>query len=121
MRDGLRFGLTCIPLPKGAWRIGSDVNKFRKHLEDAVLAARGAVTAVDAATINRAARWEALARCAARWLAREGDDMQPETRRSFLLDIARGTTERDRAVADLALEQKHLASLWSLANGHNEA
>src|SRR4051794_33371864 len=73
LRDAMRFGLTLFPLVKGCKRIETNANRFRNAVEDAVKLARGEVTAVEGATINRAVRWEVYARLAARWLAREGD------------------------------------------------
>ena len=113
----MRRGLTAYPLPAGCQRIGSDVNAYRRHLEDAVVEARGVVSVVDASTINRATRCELKARLAARWLSREGDAMSPEQRLAFMPEADSGTMQRDRAVSDLALEEKHLAGLWSLSNG----
>jgi hypothetical protein len=52
-------------------------------------------------------------------LALKGDDMASETYLQFEREGARWLLERDRAIADLELEQRHLASLYALTNGHD--
>src|SRR4051794_570812 len=74
-RNAMRHGLRCGSLPKGCRRIESETIEFRRTLEDAVMAARGVVSVVDAATIARAQRWEVHNRLAARWLAKQADTM----------------------------------------------
>lgn len=123
-RNALRHGLRCGVLPDGCRRIESEVNQFRRALEDAVVAARGAVSVVDAATINRAAKWEQHNRLAARWLAKQAETMTPDQVLAFSRETVRAATERDRAIRDLDIGNRQLASLWGCdgpENGRGDA
>lgn len=115
-RNALRHGLRCGALPKGCKRIESETRELRRALEDAVVRARGAISVVDAATISRATRWAIHERLAARWLATKADELTADQSLRFSSETVRAATERDRAIADLDIEHKHLASLWGLGS-----
>jgi hypothetical protein len=116
-RNALRHGLRCGALPRGCRRIESETRQLRRSLEDAVIAARGAISVVDAATISRATRWAIHERLAARWLALKADELTPEQLLAFSNQAVRGATERDRAIADLDIDSKPLPSLLPLLEG----
>ena len=75
------------------------------ELEDTVIAARGEVTLVDAANIQTAIRWERHGALALRWLRTQGDQLKPTDQLAFSREIARASTERDKALAALKLDR----------------
>ena len=116
-RHGLRMGALMPGVP----HIGRDLNKARSDLEAAVVAARGAVSIVESYTINRIVRFERKLRLAERHLARSADEMAPEVYLAFERESARWLLDRDRALADLELEHRHLDSLWPNMEARGDA
>jgi hypothetical protein len=80
-----------------------------------VFAIRGEVSLVDAAYINTAYRWERHAQLAARWLHLHGAEMDHATRLAYSRDVARASTERDKALASLKLSERD-ANPWTTLN-----
>ena len=115
-RNALRHGLRCGFLPRGCRRIESDANELAGAVEDAVVAARGAISVTDAATISRATKWETHGRLATRWLTKRSDELTPDQLLRFSNQTVRAATERDKAVADLELSDRRLQSLWGYHN-----
>ncbi len=103
-RNAIRHGLKTGTLPKGAFYIRKITDELRRQLEDHVMAARGAVSMIEAATIQTAVRWERHAMLAQRWLNREVDSMTMEQRLAFSREIARASAERDRCLRALDLD-----------------
>lgn len=103
-RNALRHGLRAGRLPSDARYIENRLAKFRVRLEDAVLAARGTVTIIEAATIQTVLRWERHAALAQRWLRLHAAEMTHADRLSFSREVARASSERDRALASLSLD-----------------
>jgi hypothetical protein len=103
-RNAMRHGLRGGQLPKDARYIELRLNEFRQRLEDAVMAARQQVSLVDAAAIQTCLRWERHAALAQRWLVKAGDDLKPVDRLAFSREIARASSERDKALAVLKLD-----------------
>lgn len=116
-RNALRHGLAAGKLPADAAFIEVRLNGFRRRLEDAVVAERGAVTLQEAAVIQTALRWERHAALAQRWLTKAGDELKPVERLTFSREIARASTERDKALGCLRLDrdrkQDLIATLYS--------
>lgn len=103
-QNNLRHGLRAGRLPKSARYIEYQANRFRRELEAAVLAVKGEVTLVDAATIQTALKWERHGALALRWLRTEGESLKPLDRLHFSREIARASTERDKAMACLKID-----------------
>lgn len=106
-RNNLRHGLRAGQLPPDAKYIELRLNAFRQKLEDAVIEVRGQVTLHDAAIIQTCLRWERHAALAQRWLAKaEPDELKPADRLTFSREIARASSERDKALVALDLDKK---------------
>lgn len=113
-RTRLRHGLKAGKLPDGARYIEYQMNALRRQLEDAVLDARGEVDIVDAANIQTAVKWERHGALALRWLRLEVDGLKPLERLHFSREIARASTERDKAIANLNLASNTVHDAWSV-------
>lgn len=103
--NALRHGLKAGQLPKDAKYIEYRLNAFRRTLEQAVLSAKGEVNIPDAAAIQTCLRWERHACLAQRWLVKAGDTLKPEQRLTFSREIARASTERDKAISALRIDR----------------
>ena len=121
--NAIRHGLTAGMLPKGCKHIENQCNGLRRQLEDVVMEQKGEVSLVDAAIIQTALKWERHGALCVRWLRLKADELKPTEFLSFSRDIARASTERDRAInctrpADV--NQRCLPSLntWRPANEH---
>ena len=108
--NAMRHGLKGGQLPKDCRYIELRLNAFRRNLEDAVMAERGAVTLTDAAAIQTCLRWERHAALAQRWLVKS-TDMKPEQKLAFSREIARASSERDKALAMLKLDRDGKANV----------
>lgn len=104
-RNGMRHGLRSGRLPKGASYIKRDCDQFRRAVEDAVAERHGEFTVMHAAIIQTAMRWERHAQLAQRWLAKEAEQMSANDRLAYSRDIARASSERDRWLEKLGLDQ----------------
>jgi hypothetical protein len=109
-RNALRHGLMAGQLPPDAKYIELRLNKFRRQLEDAVVDAKQEVTLLDAAVIQTCLRWERHAALAQRWLNKAIGTLSPTERLAFSREIARASTERDKALALLKLDTPQLVS-----------
>jgi hypothetical protein len=118
-RNAMRHGLRAGQLPKDAKYIENRLNAFRRQLEDAVMADKGAVSLVDAAAIQTCIRWERHAALAQRWLTKAGDTLKPAERLHFSREIARASSERDKALTPLALEKGDFAGTIEKLYGSN--
>ena len=103
-RNHLRHGLLAGKMPDGCKYVECRLNRFRRALEDAVIVLRGEVSLYDAAAIQTSLRWERHAALAQRWLRLESKKMKPAELLHFSREIARASTERDRAIATLRLD-----------------
>lgn len=101
-RNGIRHGLRGSQLPKGCSGIARAMSIFRGIVEKAVLATKGEITLMDAATINSAYRWERHAALCERWLREK--DLSHADKLAFSREIARASSERDRCLRLLNLE-----------------
>lgn len=109
-RNNMRHGLRAGQLPKDAKYIELRLNAFRRTLEDAVVAAKGSVSLIDAGCIQTCLRWERHACLAQRWLVKAGDTLKPTDRLAFSREIARASAERDKALAALGIDKKE--NIW---------
>ena len=107
--NALRHGLKCGQLPKDAKYVEYRLNQFRRTLEAALQAAGRDVGIPEAAAIQTCVRWERHACLAQRWLNKMQDQLKPEQRLTFSREIARASTERDKALAALHLDRDQRA------------
>ncbi|QDT39229.1 hypothetical protein [Stratiformator vulcanicus] len=105
-RNNLRHGLKAGKLPKNAAYIEVQINKLRRQIEDAVVGLKGEISLMDAAAIQTAIKWERHGALALRWLNKEADVLKPTERLQFSREIARASTERDKAIKELGLDMK---------------
>ncbi len=115
-RNALRHGLRGGMLPKDCKYIEFRLNKFRRTLEDAVLAAKGVVGLTDAALIQTCLRWERHSALAQRWLRVQGDKLSTSDKLRFSEAIAKGSDNRDKAVEKLKLDTEPVAPWVPEAN-----
>ena len=121
-RRAWRHGLRGSGFPASCRKEESSVNQFKRTAEDAVFAARGEVTLLDAAAIHTATRWERHALLAARWLRVHGESMTHSERLAYSRDVATASTARDKALESLKLPRRGDASVWAtvkLVEGRN--
>jgi len=116
--NAIRHGLKAGQLPKDAKYIEWRLNAFRRTLEAAVLAKKNEVTITDAAFIQTAIRWERHGCLAQRWLRKKYEELKPAELLHFSREIAKASTERDRALAALNLGRNAsddaIAALYAL-------
>jgi hypothetical protein len=111
----MRHGLQAAKLPKNCQYIEIRLNRFRRQLEDALMASKGEVSMSDAAIINTALKWERHGALASRWLRLEGNELKPADKLSFSREIAKASTERDKALSALDLDRPP-ANPWEAPN-----
>jgi hypothetical protein len=92
-------------LPPSLARVERQARQFRSAVEQAVMDRYGAISVTQACFVNSAARWERHAMLATRWLRERADAMDDATRLSYSRDIARASSERDKALAALKLDR----------------
>lgn len=106
LQHGLRsdrpFGIVPGTLGKGFGRIVRRIGEFKTAIEAAVMANRSEITLADACLIQTCLRWERHAQCAQKWL-RDNPDLPPADKLNFSREIARASSERDKALANLGL------------------
>ncbi len=105
-RTGLRHGLKAGELPPNCKYIEVRLNKFRRTLEDVLLASKNEVSLTDAAYVQTALRWERHAALSQRWMRLKSEELKPVELLHFSREIARASAERDRAIAMLHLNVK---------------
>ena len=101
--NSMRHGLRAGKLPPKCQYIEHQMNRLRRELEDATMKAKGRIDLADAANIQTAVKWERHGALCLRWLRIEGDNLKPLERLQFSREIARASTERDKAVERLDL------------------
>jgi hypothetical protein len=67
--------------------------------------AKGQVSLTDAGLIQTCLRWERHAALAQRWLTKKSAELKPADLLQFSREIARASTERDKALAALHLDR----------------
>ncbi len=102
--NSIRHGLLSGKMPKGCQYVENRMNSFRRQLEAEVIVVHGSVSIVQAASINTAVKWERHGMLAQRWLRLECDDLKPADKLAFSREIAKASTERDKALAQLGLD-----------------
>ncbi|HEY4259360.1 MAG TPA: hypothetical protein VGM98_04345 [Schlesneria sp.] len=111
--NNMRHGLKAGKLPPGCQYIEVRMNLFRRELESAVIAVKGEINLIDAANIQTAMKWERHGALAQRWLTKEADTLKPVERLTFSREIARASTERDRALTALGLDRNQVRDQWA--------
>lgn len=113
-RGHMRHGLNAGKLPKGCQYIENALNHFRRQVEDIVLENKGSISLQDAASIQTALKWERHGALALRWLNKQGDSLKPMESLAFSREIARASTERDKALATLGLSRDRIRDAWAI-------
>lgn len=103
-QNALQHGLTAGSLPPGCSYITNRTKAFRSALQAAVLAVKGEVSIVDAASINTATRAERLALLAGRWLRLSAHEMTHDQRLAYAREVVKASEQRDRALRALNLD-----------------
>ncbi len=116
--NAVRHGMRGAGLPPGCQHIQRATCHFRRQLESAVMEARGEITLVDAAFVNTAFRSERHAQLAQRWLAKEAENMTPSDRLNYSREVARASSDRDKAIVALNLPKRPDADPWLTIQHH---
>lgn len=90
-------------LPPSLARVERAAFAFRRALEGAVVLAHGDIDFLQAALIQSASRWERHAGLALRWLRDNHEKLDPAERLSYSREVAKASSERDKAIAQLRL------------------
>ncbi len=90
---------------RGCSHIRTMIATFRASIESAVREQQGEIDVVAASTIDVCLKWQAHSLLARHWLAAEADTLSAADRLSFLCEVARGASERDRALRMLGLRR----------------
>jgi hypothetical protein len=115
--NAVRHGLKAAKLPKDAKYVEHQLNRLRRELEAAVVDAKGEVSLTDASIILTAVAWQRHGALSQRWLRIKGDDLKPEQLIAFSREIAKASSERDRAIAALELNAKRDTDWGVVDNG----
>lgn len=119
--NALRHGLTVGILPRGCGRITRTVNQFRSELEAAALEIHGGTLGpAESMAIHTACRWERHALLAGRWLRRNYDELNHDQRLHYSREIAKASSERDKAIAPLKLARTGTGSAWDAVDAANK-
>lgn len=110
-RNHLRHGLRAGKLPLDCQHVEQACNLLRRQLEDAVIASKGEVSLTDAAAILTATKWERHSQLALRWL-RVAEKLTPTEQLTFSREVARASTERDKAIERLRLDRDSRDTLF---------
>ena len=100
----IRHGLRAGKLPPDCKYVETQINKLRRQLEEAVHEVKGQVSLTDAALIQTCIKWERHGALALRWLRVQGDQLKPADKLNFSREIAKASTERDKAIKALDLD-----------------
>jgi hypothetical protein len=109
-RNRTRHGLRGIGWPDGADSDKRNVNKLRRALADAVLAAGGNLDIPTCSLIEQIGDWERHRRLAARWLRTE-KGLTIDQRLLLSREIARASRERHSCLKLLRLERPVIDAL----------
>jgi hypothetical protein len=99
-----RHGMKGSKLPVGCVYIEHRVNKLRREIEAAIVAAKGEINIVDAAAVNSVLKWERHGLLAAHWLRHEADKLSAGDRLRFSEAIAKASDARDKNIKALGLD-----------------
>lgn len=110
-RNALRHGMRGGGLPAGADYIRRLTNQMRSNLEDAVIAAKGEVSIIDAGLIVSAMRWERHALVVQRWLRLGQSELNHDQRLAYSREVARASSERDRCMKALEIDGRERRSI----------
>ena len=108
-RNHLRHGLTATALPPGCTGIRKSITQFRQSLEKIILANRDEIGVYDASLVNEACRWEQHSLLATRWLRLHADSMDHAGRLAYSREVARGASERSKALKELKIDGRRLS------------
>ncbi len=114
-RNAIRHGLRAGRLPRGASYVKRETDALRRIIEDAVAESNdGSVTLYHAALVQSVIRWERHGMLCQRWLRLESDQLSADQRVSFSREVARASSERDKCLRELGLNEKPNSDMWSV-------
>ena len=111
-------GLSLGSLPPGCSYIKRQTNLLDRELQALTLQVHGAIGPVERMLIQTAIRHERHAQLAQRWLRLNAEVMSHDVRLAYSREIARASSARDKAIAELDLRAKQddiLAGLYGPA------
>ena len=114
-RHGLRLQVNT--LPKGCCRLEGMRRQLRRLLESEVAVVKGQVCLVDAALIATAVRWETVASLVSRWLRMSVDTMSHADRLSYISQVAKASSERDKCIRALGIDARQTDDMWASLYG----
>ena len=109
-----RHGIQLSRLPAGCAFIHRRASQLRTALERLVIEQRDEVTVGELATIGTAATWAIHGMLCARWLEKAGESLTHAERLGYSREVARASTERERAIGRLGLEKPRDRDPWSV-------
>lgn len=115
--NALRHGMRAGKLPPGCLYIEHRTNDLRRQIEAAVVAVKGQVTLSDAATIKTIVDWEKHRALAQRWLRLQADKLKPMELLNFSREVAKASTEMDKAIRVLGLDRDKADEMYDLLYG----
>lgn len=110
-KNRIRHGLMACALPDGCTGVRKSITQFRQALEKLLIEDREQVSIYDAALVNEAVRWEQHSLLATRWLRLHAADMDHGERLSYSREIARGASERNKALRELGINRRAIDGL----------
>jgi hypothetical protein len=116
--NNFRHGLEGNNLPEHLTYLKKKLDRFRRIVENAVIKLRGEISLSDASFIDAAYKWEKHSRLAARWLTENYDTLAPVDRITFSREMARAVDLRNKAIAELRLNESQADALDAAFNGN---
>jgi hypothetical protein len=104
-QNSTRHGMKGSKLPPGCGFIENRVNALRRQVEDAVLAVKGVISLLDAATINSILKHERHGLLAAHWLRKEASSLSAGDRLRFSAEVCKASDNRDKNIRALGLDR----------------
>ena len=111
--NAIRHGLVAGMLPPNCRYIENRLNRFRRLLEAQVIAVHGSVSLTHAAHIQTSLRHERHSMLCQRWLRLEEQNLKASDKIAFSRELAKASTERDKALKELNLDKPPKAP-WEL-------
>lgn len=103
--NALKHGIYSLgSLPKGCSYIARITGRYKRALQDALLADKRTPTVADEGLVQTAVRHERHALLCQRWLRVEFDSLTPSERLAYSKEICLATERRDKCIAMLGLK-----------------
>jgi hypothetical protein len=108
--NALRHGLRSQRLGRKLEYIARQTIIFRRHVETAVLSARGEIGVFDAAVVQTSCEWLCYALKVKRLLRLNDDTLNSDQKVAYGKEVARAMSERDKALKMLGIHSTASAS-----------